>query len=559
MKDKLDSLQASLEFLPQSSKGVKPGLTKLHGQSHHHRRQLDLFHEPSSLARTREGQRLVPKWLLGVSAIITLATGTANMILVKWCGLMSAPRCADTLDPSCANALFNAPYSQQAGNCLGQAFCLLVHYVDRGVGRLNHRSCGVMEEFFDNTIPFQTPKRPAPKMHWLIPALCDAFGSILLLYALQISTASTVQVLRNFNLVVCALLSGFWLNAKLRIFHWLGILVMTCGFVLTGVDAAMVGAFDDNHHPWLGSLLSVCGTTLSAFQLVYEEFVFAKYSCSPFEAIGWIGAHEIYMTGLAILVAHYAGLENQIVTAYQATHNGWIITSLALFATSVALFSVFGATVTKLATAMLTATLWASRQLLVWIVELALGWNHFRWLAIFGMLSVLVGFFIYNHVIPEGCCPAYEHFMLKEWNWKCSCYFAGELMKAESVPPEDSTLDEDIVPVRRVKTLMPVARSMDSEGMNSHFATPCGTEDFGTETASSVSHLASKFTVVLPKKLHPPPLPPDAQVVIVGADQYNEAAIDGDVWLIIDKQEVPRNTRFDLPPLGLKDCVQHDE
>eukprot|EP01054_Gregarina_sp_Poly1_P008824 Gregarina_sp_Poly_1__8823@NODE_52_length_17545_cov_128_515219_g44_i0_p3_GENE_NODE_52_length_17545_cov_128_515219_g44_i0NODE_52_length_17545_cov_128_515219_g44_i0_p3_ORF_typecomplete_len591_score54_39SLC35F/PF06027_12/3_9e35CRTlike/PF08627_10/8_3e26CRTlike/PF08627_10/87Nuc_sug_transp/PF04142_15/1e23UAA/PF08449_11/3_9e19TPT/PF03151_16/4_2e18PUNUT/PF16913_5/3_5e12EamA/PF00892_20/7e09EamA/PF00892_20/3_8Mg_trans_NIPA/PF05653_14/1_2e06Mg_trans_NIPA/PF05653_14/5_7_NODE_52_length_17545_cov_128_515219_g4 len=378
----------------------------------------------------------IPRWVLPLASVITLVTGTANMLLVKWSGRQSAYRCGDMENPACIKSNFNAPFAQQACNCLGQAFCLVLHWSDVWTAKARGKSKGWLENLVDDG----QEGKPRPRPHaWIIPAVCDFVGSILILYALYLSSASNVQVLRNFNLVVCAALSVCWLGSTLRVFHWIGILIMSVGFILTGIDSTVhpdVNAH--SKHSWLGSFLAIAGTSISAFQLVFEEHLFRKFSCSPFEAVGWVGTHEIVLTAVAIAVAHVSKLEDARVSAHQAFHNPIITLALCLFVLSVALFTAFGLATTRIASAMLTATLFASRQVLVWIAEIALGWNKFYWLAFFGIVFVLLGFFVYNHLIPTRFCGWYEDIAFREWRWECSCFCADGIEGLVSDLSEDS-------------------------------------------------------------------------------------------------------------------------
>lgn len=64
-------------------------------------------------------------------------------------------------------------------------------------------------------------------------------------------------------------------------------------------------------------MLAVAGTALSAFQFIFEEKLFRKYTCSPFEAVGWMGLYGSILGVVVLAIGEYAGFEDVSATIYQ--------------------------------------------------------------------------------------------------------------------------------------------------------------------------------------------------------------------------------------------------
>jgi len=66
---------------------------------------------------------------------------------------------------------------------------------------------------------------------------------------------------------------------------------------------------------------------------------------------------------------------------------------------SIAIFNFSGVTVTQQASAVARSTIDVSRTILIWAVELAVGWNTFNSLQLVGFIVVAAGTMIYNRLL----------------------------------------------------------------------------------------------------------------------------------------------------------------
>eukprot|EP01053_Blabericola_migrator_P008216 Blabericola_migrator_1__8215@NODE_4251_length_1258_cov_5_057935_g2629_i0_p1_GENE_NODE_4251_length_1258_cov_5_057935_g2629_i0NODE_4251_length_1258_cov_5_057935_g2629_i0_p1_ORF_typecomplete_len145_score13_86TPT/PF03151_16/0_029_NODE_4251_length_1258_cov_5_057935_g2629_i06571091 len=71
-------------------------------------------------------------------------------------------------------------------------------------------------------------------------------------------------------------------------------------------------------------------------------------------------------------------------------------------------------TVTKMTSALLKALLHALRAGVIWLLELALHWNHFDWLNFSGLTVLVIGFAIFGGMKIKGVPTNILQFMDKE-------------------------------------------------------------------------------------------------------------------------------------------------
>ena len=62
-------------------------------------------------------------------------------------------------------------------------------------------------------------------------------------------------------------------------------------------------------------------------------------------------------------------------------------------------FNFAGATVTQRSSAVARSTIKISSTILIWVVELAMGWNSFSFMQLAGFILVALGTLLYNRII----------------------------------------------------------------------------------------------------------------------------------------------------------------
>merc|ERR1719386_539150 len=92
-------------------------------------------------------------------------------------------------------------------------------------------------------------------------------------------------------------------------------------------------------------------------------------------------------------------LENTPGAVYQITHSKPLLTAVIGSIFSIAFFNFSGVTVTQKASCVARSTIDVSRTIIIWAVELSLGWNGFNALQLAGFVVLALGTMIYNRII----------------------------------------------------------------------------------------------------------------------------------------------------------------
>lgn len=373
-------------------------------------------------------------WVLLVAALILLFTGSYDSIISKLMNRQVTPPCT-----GCEPRYFEAPFWQTLTMYIGELLCLFAFYIDKGLAKRQGRRPRL--DFPASAKSFTKP--PCPKYWWIVPTVIDFCASTMINYAFILSQVSTAQLLRNFNVVVTAVLSVIYLRVGLRRHQILGVFVVTVGLIMTGIYALMNPDSANNyeHLQWLGIVMALVGTFLSAFQFVFEESLFRKYQVSPLEAVGLMGLFGCTIGVILLVILEFAGVEKTSETFYMifsGTREGTIliVTNLTYFI-SVAGFNASGLMVTKMASGLLRTILIAARTLTIWIIELIIGWNYFVALNFIGLLVVLGGVLTYNY-----------NYMAKEASWSGDLWLRKALLCCGARDPdalvEDASTDASV-------------------------------------------------------------------------------------------------------------------
>eukprot|EP01070_Trichotokara_eunicae_P011124 Trichotokara_eunicae@DN6776_c0_g1_i1.p1 len=200
-----------------------------------------------------------PKWALFAMSAATLLSGSFNTILQKWMNkheYMDGGDC-DT-DPDACPRFFEAPYWQTFLMFFGEWFCMGVWLIDSKwlakPGRIPRT---------DLVTSLRSLKKPhCPFYWWLVPTVIDYVASTLINFAFVIGHASTIQMFRNFNVAVTALLTILYLRVALRTHHWVGVAVLSAGMVVVGIYAILEPDEEtnvDSSLAWLGIVMAVLG------------------------------------------------------------------------------------------------------------------------------------------------------------------------------------------------------------------------------------------------------------------------------------------------------------
>lgn len=110
----------------------------------------------------------------------------------------------------------------------------------------------------------------------LIPALCDTCATSVMYVGLNMTYASSFQMLRGAVIVFTAILSMGFLNRKLGSREWIGIGMVIIGLALVGLSdiITMENADVSTNSILTGDLLIICAQVRLKFKLSRYPFLF---------------------------------------------------------------------------------------------------------------------------------------------------------------------------------------------------------------------------------------------------------------------------------------------
>ncbi|XP_076873881.1 solute carrier family 35 member F6 [Brachyhypopomus gauderio] len=323
---------------------------------------------------------------------LMLTTGSINTLSAKWADIFSAPGCTSGTDHS-----FSHPFLQAVFMFLGELSCLVVFYI-----LLCH----------DRRKPEPTvdPGQSFNPILFLPPALCDLVGTSIMYVALNMTSASSFQMLRGAVIIFTGLLSVAFLDRRLQPSQWIGILVTILGLVVVGLADFVSGSRNDGHklsEVITGDLLIIIAQIIVAVQMVLEEKFVYKHNVHPLKAVGTEGFFGFVILTILLIPMFYIPvgsfannprhvLEDALDAFCQIGHAPLLIVALLGNTVSIAFFNFAGISVTKEISATTRMVLDSLRTLIIWVVSLALGWETFHGLQILGFFILLVGTGLYN-------------------------------------------------------------------------------------------------------------------------------------------------------------------
>ena len=364
-------------------------------------------------------------------------TGIFNSIVVKWQDMQCVKNCdAESTE---APVFYSQPVWQTLQMFIGESFCLLVYvvrsitqaYQDAKVSEecqslLSHwqvRVYGSMETAQHPTIPsYPWYKR---SFKFFLPATFDIISSTLMNLALLIMPVSIFQMTRGALVLWVGLLSGLFLRRYLPLYQWLSLVLVMLGIVTVGLSSLLVSvnasqiitsAMSTTPNSAIKTLLGlmvVFGAQIfSALQFVWEEKLMEDYLVEPLLIVGLEGIFGIFQVLILMWLLHFfIGSTPQgrsgIFDMREAWHQTMGIKNVRISAfgcaISIALFNVFGMTVTKYLSATTRSTIDTFRTLGICVVSVALGWEVLYPVSgtvqALGFAILAYGTFMFNGVI----------------------------------------------------------------------------------------------------------------------------------------------------------------
>jgi len=326
---------------------------------------------------------------------VMLITGAANTILMKYQVMQVVP-----LSPGGEATGFEHPFFQTVLMMLGELACLGVFYY-------NKRGAAA-------------PAQEVPSWVFLVPCVCDWTATTLVNAAYILLAASVIQMTRGAIVIFTCLFSMIFLGRKQEKFHLVGVGLVFMGLTIVSLSTLLNGqaiTVESKAHALLGLALCIGAQIFQASMLVFEEKVMknADYQVEPLQMVGMEGLFGCIIGVVLLAGLNVTGIENTGAAMYQMSQSVPLTISVLLSIASIAFFNWSGITVTQKASATSRSTIDSSRTILIWMIELALHWNSFSILQLFGFVFLAAGTMIYNQIIEiPGMGPDLETSKEKE-------------------------------------------------------------------------------------------------------------------------------------------------
>jgi drug/metabolite transporter (DMT)-like permease len=230
----------------------------------------------------------------------------------------------------------------------------------------------------------------------------DWTATTLVNMAYMLIAASVVQMTRGAIVIFTCLFSVAFLGKRQHRYHIVGVFLVFVGITLVSLST-FSNPSAENKAGGLAHLfgISLCigAQVFQASMLVYEEKIMSKFTVPPLQVVGMEGTFGILFGIVLLFVLNAADVESTPAAYYQMTHSGPLFFAVVASIFSIAFFNFAGVTVTQRASAVARSTIDVSRTILIWAVELSLGWNSFNTLQFAGFVVLAIGTMLYNRII----------------------------------------------------------------------------------------------------------------------------------------------------------------
>ncbi|XP_046741362.1 solute carrier family 35 member F6 [Diprion similis] len=335
-----------------------------------------------------------------VLAILMVITGSLNTLSVKYAdqqivaGQDEEPR------------HFNHPFMQSSFMFLGEMSCMLLfkiafcYYTRQMDGSVDSNSLTKGSRNFSPLV-------------LLVPAMCDMFATSLMYVGLNMTYASSFQMLRGAVIVFTGMLSVGFLDRKLGSREWFGICLIINGLSLVGLsDFIMQNNSNVSTNSIItGDLLIICAQVITAVQMVVEEKYVSGLDIPALQAVGWEGIFGFLGICLAMIPLNYiyasppfadnsrGTLEATVDALVQIGNSIHLLMAIIGMTVSIAFFNFAGVSVTKEISATTRMVLDSVRTLVIWAFSLAFEWQTFHYLQLIGFAVLLIGMSCYNNIV----------------------------------------------------------------------------------------------------------------------------------------------------------------
>ncbi|KAG1664857.1 Solute carrier family 35 member F6 [Nymphon striatum] len=372
---------------------------------------------------------------------LMVITGSINTLTTKWADRTPSEGKDKTIRK------FDHPFLQACSMFLGEFSCMIAYKVMISIYKRKNRDMADMKADLPPSVAGNNKFNP---LIFLPPALCDMLGTSTMYIGLNLTYASSFQMLRGAVIIFTGLLSVAFLGRKLKWYEWTGICTVVVGLVVVGVSDIISGSNSTNDmnsiltvhmqagdcltdylkyfnnvvncnqwgdqraaailKPLLGDLLIIIAQIIVGTQMVYEEKFISKHNVPPLQAVGWEGFFGFSILAILLVPMYYipvghvlfhnpdGNMEDAIDGFYQIGNNWQVALAFCGTIVSIAFFNFAGISVTKEISATTRMVLDSVRTIIIWIVSLAIDWQQFHPLQLLGFFVLIIGMCLYNDI-----------------------------------------------------------------------------------------------------------------------------------------------------------------
>ncbi|OTF74331.1 transmembrane protein C2orf18-like protein [Euroglyphus maynei] len=372
-------------------------------------------------------------------AALMIITGSINTLATKWAD--------DSVSKGRDNKIkkFNHPFLQAVAMFLGEFLCFLVYKL---MFRYYMRRNDNNEEELPDSIKGNRKFNP---FIFMIPALCDMTATSIMYIGLNMTSSSSFQMLRGALIIFTGIFSIIFRKRRLRLYHWIGMFLVTGGLVIVGklviIDLALkqllilflfffrIGLSDmlsqkdnsEKNNSTIGNILIMLAQLVVATQMIVEEKYVSDSNVSSLHAVGWEGIFGFTILSILLVPMYFIKIggkmfetnpEGQIedaIDGFYQIFNSWeVACGISGTILSIAFFNFAGISVTKQLSATTRTVLDSVRTIIIWMFSLAIREESFSFYKLGGFFVLLIGMAIYNEVFNGLCRKRSESLVIDD-------------------------------------------------------------------------------------------------------------------------------------------------
>ena len=276
----------------------------------------------------------------------------------------------------------------------------------------------------------------------VIPAsLFNIIGISIYYFALTLTSVSSFEMLRGSVIIFTGINSCVFLRQRLPLMKWASMIIILIGLIFVGladvlqqaekngaqnstfanimdsssanidVDSKCVRNETAISFEVVGNIMVVAAQIFYSFQFVYEEMLLSSYNITPLQMVGWEGLYGLIIMLVTLVLLSYIDTSTcafstspsppwklaDPIDGFVQLGNNWQLLSLFCSSALLVPFKMFASiSVTKELNATTRMVFESIKCVIVWIVSLCVGWQHFQYLQLIGFCIMTTGIFIYN-------------------------------------------------------------------------------------------------------------------------------------------------------------------